>query len=58
MATDWARVVWDLISAQNQKLVKDGKPLDTPDENIAELVVKAEEFAQKHLPIMKALQVI
>ncbi len=55
---DWAKVVWDLISSQNQKLVKDGKPLDTPDENIAELVVKAEEFAQKHLPIMKALQVI
>jgi SAM-dependent methyltransferase len=55
---DWARLVWELISSQNQKLVKEGKPLETPEENIAELTLKAEEFALKQLPIMKALMVI
>lgn len=55
---DWARVVWELISSQNQKLLKDGKTLETAEENMAELMLKAEEFALKHLPIMKALMVI
>lgn len=55
---DWASVVWELLSSQGQKLVKEGRTLETVEENIGELTSKAEEFALKHLPIMKAMMVI
>jgi ABC-type glycerol-3-phosphate transport system substrate-binding protein len=34
---EWAQFVWQILSAQGQKLVKDGKTLETPEENLAEL---------------------
>ena len=55
---EWAALVWQLLSSQGQKIVKDGKPLESGEENLAELTSQAEEFAAKQLPIMKALQII
>jgi hypothetical protein len=49
--------VWQTIAAQGQKLVKEGKALETAEENIAELTQQAQTFAQKQLPILKALQI-
>ncbi|MDO9535205.1 MAG: methyltransferase, partial [Bacillota bacterium] len=40
-----------------QKLVKEGKTLETPVENIAELTEQAQTFAEKLLPILRALQI-
>jgi hypothetical protein len=54
---EWAQFAWQVVSAQGQKLVKNGKPIDTAEENIAELTAQATTFGQKQLPILKALQI-
>ena len=54
---EWAQVVWQILQAQGQKLVKEGKTLESAEENLAELTHQADEFAQKRLPILKALQI-
>lgn len=55
---EWALHVWQLLAIQNQKLIKEGKALETTEENVAELTRQAESFAEKRLPIMKALQIV
>ncbi len=54
---EWASVVWEVLTAQGQKLVKDGKTLETAEDNLAELHLQAQAFAAKQLPILKALQI-
>jgi hypothetical protein len=54
---EWAAQVWQTLSGQGQKLVKEGKTLETPEENLAELTTQAKAFAEKQLPILKALQI-
>lgn len=54
---EWAQVVWQILAAQGQKIVKEGKTLESAEENIAELTLQATTFAEKQLPILKALQV-
>ena len=54
---EWAAFVWQLLAAQNQKIVKEGKTLETAEENLAELTAQAQTFAEKQLPILKALQI-
>ncbi|QGU33514.1 class I SAM-dependent methyltransferase [Thermochromatium tepidum] len=54
---DWANFVWQLLAAQGQRLIKEGQALQTPEENLAELSTQAQTFAEKHLPLWKALQV-
>ena len=39
-----------------QRLVKEGRALETPEQNLAELTAQAAELAEKRLPILKALQ--
>lgn len=55
---EWAQFVWQLLASQGQKIVKEGKLMETQDENLAELTNQAQAFAEKQLPILKALQVI
>jgi hypothetical protein len=43
---------------QNQRLLKDGKALETAEENLADLIAQAEAFAAKQLPILKALEIV
>jgi len=54
---EWVQIVWQIIAAQGQKLLKEGKTLETAEENIAELEAQAQVFAEKQLPILKALQI-
>lgn len=54
---EWARYVWSVLAMQNQRLLKDGKTLETLEDNLAELNRQATEFAEKRLPILKALQI-
>lgn len=55
---DWAQFVWELLAAQGQRVVKEGVVLETFEENLAELTVQALEFAEKRLPVLKALGII
>ena len=57
-AADWAQATWQTLAAQGQRLIKEGKPLETAEENRAELIAQAQAFAEKHLPTLKALQVV
>jgi len=43
---------------QGQQIVKDGKTLETAEDSLAELNQQARLFAEKQLPIVKALQII
>jgi hypothetical protein len=55
---DWAQSAWTLLASQNQRLLKDGKAIETAEGNLAELTRQAQEFESKRLPILKALQVL
>lgn len=54
---EWAAAAWQVLKAQNQKIVKDDKTLDTDDENFNELHLQAQVFADVQLPILKAVGV-
>jgi SAM-dependent methyltransferase len=56
-AEDLARFAWDLLSAQGQRVIKDGTTLETEEENLAELTREAGEFVDVRLPILKMLQI-
>jgi hypothetical protein len=56
-ASELADFVWQLLSVQGQKLLKEGKTLQTPEENLSELTSQAQAFLDKSLPILKALQI-
>jgi SAM-dependent methyltransferase len=55
--TDWAQFVWNLLASQGQRILKEGKQLDAPEANLAELNALATVFANKNLPILKALMI-
>lgn len=55
---EWAQTAWQLLAGQGQKLVKEGKTLENTDENLAELTAQARVFAERQLPLLKALQII
>ena len=50
-----AEFAWGFLSAQGQKLIKEGATLETDDANVAELTDQASVFIDKQLPILKAL---
>ena len=54
---EWVNFAWQILDAQGQRLLKDGKTLETAEENLAELTAQAQTFAEKQLPILKALQI-
>ncbi|SEQ52684.1 Predicted methyltransferase regulatory domain-containing protein [Ectothiorhodospira magna] len=54
---DWATYTWNLLAQQGQRLIKEGQALENPNDNLAELTRQAQEFADKQLPIFKALQI-
>jgi SAM-dependent methyltransferase len=54
---EWAAYAWQTIAAQGQRLIKDGRTLESADENLAELTRQAQEFADKRMPVLKALAI-
>jgi SAM-dependent methyltransferase len=55
---DWATFVEQILASQGQKIVKEGKPLETTEQQLAELTSQATEFANKQLPVLTALQIV
>ncbi len=53
-----AEEIWEILRTQGQSLVKQGKMLETSEENIDECKNMAREFLDKRLPIFKALQIV
>ncbi|TCO73751.1 class I SAM-dependent methyltransferase [Chromatocurvus halotolerans] len=54
---DWAHYAWDLLNAQGQRLVRDGAPIESAQDNLAELEAQALTFDEKALPALLALGV-
>jgi hypothetical protein len=54
---EWANDVWSVLISQNQRLLKEGQILNSSEENIHELRKQATDFANKRMPILKALEV-
>lgn len=52
---EWAVYALKILQAQGQKIIKEGKTLETSDENLAELIEQANNFAEKRLPILNNL---
>ena len=46
---------WNVLQANREKIMRDGRPLVSPEENIAELVRLAEDFVQHRLRILTML---
>ena len=53
-ADEHARFAWDVLKGLNQRVVREGKALETDDENLAEIRGRAELFL-KRLPVLEAL---
>jgi len=54
---EWVQFAWQILASQGQKLVKEGTALESVADNIAELTAQADTFAERQLPILKALQI-
>jgi len=50
--------VLQILNAQGQKIVKEGRTLNTDEENFAELLERANQFKEKQLPVLKALEIV
>jgi hypothetical protein len=57
-AQQWASATWALLKAQGQRIIKDGKPLESDEENLAELAQQAQAFSAKRLPLLSKLGVV
>jgi SAM-dependent methyltransferase/methyltransferase-like protein len=55
---EWAAYVLQYLQMQGQKIVKEGKTLETAEENLKELIDQAKTFEIKQLPILKSLQIV
>lgn len=54
---EWAQFAWQCLAAQNQRLMKEGKAIESVEENLTQLTRQATDFAEKRLPILKVLQI-
>ncbi|MFV3076079.1 class I SAM-dependent methyltransferase [Niveispirillum fermenti] len=53
--TEPAAFAWKVLEAAGQRVLRDGRPLDTPDRNRAELADQWESFARRRLPLLRLL---
>lgn len=54
---EWVKFVSQILASQGQKIMKEGKLIETEEDQSAELTSQANEFVLKRLPILKVLQV-
>ena len=55
---DWAKSAWALLGQQGQRVIKDGKTLEGDAANLAEIELRAQDFAKRRLPLLKTLQIL
>jgi hypothetical protein len=56
-ADELAQFAWDILASQGQRVAKDNKALETPEENLAELATQAGDFLEKRLPLFRKFQI-
>ncbi|MGY8526639.1 class I SAM-dependent methyltransferase [Paracidovorax citrulli] len=54
---EWARFAWDVLKANGRRIVREGKPLETDEENLTAMRQDAKHFAERRLAMLQALQV-
>jgi hypothetical protein len=52
---DQAAYAWDLLLAQGRHVMKEGKSLTSPEDNLDELLRQAATFAEERLRVLKGL---
>ncbi|WP_353931548.1 class I SAM-dependent methyltransferase [Okeanomitos corallinicola TIOX110] len=55
---DPVQFIWNLLQVQGERLIKDGKPLESPEANQAELREQIQQFQELRLPLLKHLGLI
>jgi SAM-dependent methyltransferase len=56
-AAHMARDIWKIIVRQGRKMIKDGKTLQTDEENIAEIASQVREVLEVKVPLWRALKI-
>lgn len=52
---EWAKYAWEAFAAQGQRLIKEGRTLESAEDNLAELAAQAEEFEARRVPVLRSL---
>lgn len=52
-----AQAVWEMLQAEGRVMTREGKPLETAEENLAELARVAETFIEQQWPLLQKLGV-
>ena len=55
---DPVQFIWNILQVQGERLIKDGKPLESPGANLAELKEQIEKFEKTRLPLLKDLGLV
>jgi SAM-dependent methyltransferase len=55
---EWASFAWQVLSVQGQKILKEGKVIESPEDNLTELKQQARDFSEKHIVVLKALKIL
>ncbi|MGP4669635.1 class I SAM-dependent methyltransferase [Agrobacterium pusense] len=55
---EWAEFTWRVLAPQGQRLNKDGKILDSAEENLAELRARAEAFERDQLSTLRQHHIV
>lgn len=56
--SEWAKYAFDVLAPQGQRIIKDGKTLETDAENLAELEAQADIANTTAIPLLRKLQII
>ena len=56
-ADELAEFVWAILEQQGQRLIREGKTVDSAEDNLKELALLADKFLAKKLPILQKLGV-
>ncbi len=56
-ADEMAQFAWDTISPQGQRVLREGKTIESQEDNLAELAIQARDFIDHRLSIFQKLQI-
>lgn len=57
LPAEWVAATLQILAAQGQRILKEGKTLETPQDNLDELTAQAQTFSDTLLPCLKFLAI-